>query len=258
MMPNTQESTERLQITGRYKYLLERLKTAELTYWSFVFEILFADEFELNGICLDYEVNINPSNDKSIDFIHHAEGDTKFLFELVRPAMSEILQTENNQRLYKDGVMLSTDHANEKLRPEAQTIRLQEELLEKVEKFPEPDNKIFSVIVVDCSNFHFGHFDQDDARISMYGVPNNPILLERWNGKRISGMLEKNYIKRNAPDFQRKITAVIFIPTLKPGKIFSEAKIVFNHFRSDQHKILFQSMASSLQPIKDIKWLWNI
>ncbi len=221
MITDVQESIERLRLTERYNYILDHLETSGSTNWPFVFEMLFADEFKLHGLYLNYEVNINPSNDKTIDFIYQAEGNTKFLFELVRPEMSEILQSEYDQKMYRDGVngvMLSSDNAKNKLRPEAQTIRLQEELLEKVEKFPEPDDKIFSVIVVDCSNFHFGHFDDDDASISMYGVPKNSILLERWNGKRILGMLEKNYTKRNAPDFQRKITAVVFVPMLQAKK----------------------------------------
>jgi hypothetical protein len=258
MIVDVQESIERLKHTGRYTYILDHIKTSELTNWPYVFEMLFADEFVLHGLYLDYEANINPSNDKTIDFIYHAEGKTKFLFELVRPEMSTILQSEYDQKMYRDDVddvMVSSDNANEKLRPEAQTIRLQEKLLEKVEKFPEPDDKNFSVIVVDCSNLHFGHFDDDDARISMYGLPKNPILLERWNGKRILGMLEKNYTKRNALDFQDKITAVVFVPMLQAKKMLNGAKITFNYLRTEQHRILFQSMSNDLYPISHIKWL---
>lgn len=258
MIADVQKSIERLRLTGKYSHILDHLGTPTSPSLPFIFELLFADEFVLFGLYPEYEGNINTSNGKRIDFIYRTEINTKFLFELVRPEMSEILQSEYDQKMYGDGdgVILSSDNANRYLRPEAQTIRLQEKLLGKVEKFPEPDDKNFSVIVVDCSNFHFGHFGDDDARISMYGVPQNPILLERWDGRRTFGLLEKDHPKQqDAFNFQRKVTAVVFVPILQATEMLKESKIIFNSLRSEHHRILFQNMCNNLQPIQHIKWL---
>ena len=254
-MGNIQESIERIKLTGNYKKLLDRLQSAESANQSFKFELLFANEFELNNISLLYEDNINPANNNTIDFVYQAGENAKILFELVRPEMSEVLQSEWEQNLYTDGVLLSSDNDDEKLRPEAQTIRLQEKLLEKVEKFPEPNDEYFSVIVMDCSNFHYGHFDDEDARISMYGVPKKPILLEQWNGKRILGMLEKEFTKKNVITFQRKISAVVFIQKLRTKNILSEAKIISNCLRTETHRILFQNKIDHLPPFNNVNWL---
>ena len=74
---------------------------------------------------------------------------------------------------------------DEHLRPEAQTIRLQEKILEKVGKLPEPDDAIFGLLVVDCTDIHSGMFDEEDCRMLIFGQTRLPQYQEYWRGNRI-------------------------------------------------------------------------
>lgn len=255
MITDIQETIERLKLTGKYKHILENVEKPTFPNLAFVFEMYFADEFTSYGHYLEYEENINQSNDKTIDFTYQARENVKFLFELVRPEMSEKLHSEYKQKLYRQGVTLSSNASNEWQRPEVQTIQLQEKIVDKVEKFPEPEDKFFSVIVVDCTNFHTGMFDDEDARMFMHGKTKKPHFQEYWNGEKSMGLLDSKHPAKNAPDFRRKVTAVIFIPELQAKNMISGAKIIFNSLRSKQHKTLFQDMSNEFQPISDLKWL---
>lgn len=132
-------------------------------------------------------------------------------------------------------VLLESGSPNPYLRPEAQTIRLQEKLLEKVEKFPAPVANIFSIIVVDCSSFRFGHFDGEDCRMVMYGKTRNAYLQELWDGDPIIGLLNDHYDKKGAKEFRERITAVIFVPDISIHDSFGKAFIVLNEHRPEDH-----------------------
>ena len=102
-------------------------------------------------------------------------------FELVSPKMSdELKRASAPAKTDVEGVsiysvLLESTHENQYLRPEALTIRMQEKLLEKVDKFPERTDYVFSTIVVDCSSFHFGRFDDEDCRMVIFGRHKTPI-----------------------------------------------------------------------------------
>ena len=111
---------------------------------------------------------------------------------------------------------------------------MQEKLLEKVEKFPEPAEAIFSTIVVDYSAFHFGHFDGEDCRMVLFGRTQNPYFQEYWNGKPIVGILHPGNNRRGAKEFRERVTAVVFIPE-KDVNLLDKAFVLMNVCRSESH-----------------------
>jgi hypothetical protein len=130
------------------------------------------------------------------------------------------------------------------LRPEALTIRMQEKLLEKVYKFPAPTDNIFSSIVVDCSSFHFGHFDGEDCSMVMFGRTQNLYFQEFWNGMSIKGLLDSRNNNRGAEEFRNRITSVIFVPK-KTSDLLDRAYLLLNVLRSSQHLEAFWSKISN-------------
>lgn len=200
---------------------------------SFLFELLFANTFENNGITLNYEVNVNSDTNTTIDFVHDDTDGTRLCFELVSPEMSEELKRGSAavktdiEGISTFSVLLESGHENQYLRPEALTIRMQEKLLEKADKFPEPRDDVFSIIVVDCSSFHFGHFDREDCRMVMFGRTQEPYLQEYWNNKPIQGILNPANNRRGADKFRKRITAVIFVQE-KEVAILDKAFLVLN------------------------------
>ena len=228
---------------------------------SFVFEALFANCLESSGIPLDYEVNVNANNNSSVDFCFQKREYGKFCFELLRPEMKDELKKEfetiDDQGFY--GISLSRDHEKEYLRPEAQTIYLQEKLLEKVDKFPAlQETDCYSTIVVDCSNIHFGHFDEEDCRMVMFGRTANPINQEEWlhHGKKhnILGLLEHGLKKRNAKAFREKVTSVIFIPEISLT-LLKDAYVTLNIHRVDSHQRRFKNTLLNMSPFQNLHWI---
>ncbi len=227
----------KLASSGRYSRLLSYVK--DPLPESFLFELLFANMAETN-IELRYEVNIRPDTNTSVDFVHDDSDGGRLCFELVSPEMSSQLKRETAPvKTDIEGVstwsaLLESGHENPHLRPEAQTIRMQEKLLEKVGKFPEPVETIFSIIVVDCSAFHFAHFDAEDCRMVLFGRTQNPYFQEYWNGKPILGILNPNNTSRGAKEFRQRITAVVFV-TEKHVQLFHKAFLLLNESRSQSH-----------------------
>src|SRR5271157_1704687 len=111
---------------------------------SFVFEALFAYVTARSGLKFQYEINVNPDNDTTVDFVHEEIHKYTLYCELLSPDLSDTLRAATEpistdmEGIKSWEVVLESNHPNEYLRPEAQTIRLQEKLLEKVEKFPAP------------------------------------------------------------------------------------------------------------------------
>ena len=111
---------------------------------------------------------------------------------------------------------------------------MQEKLLEKTDKFPEPTDAVFSIIVVDCSAFHFGHFDGEDCRMVLFGRTQNPYLQEYWNDRPIIGILNPDNNRRGVQEFRERISAVVFIPE-KDIQLLDKAFILLNVCRSESH-----------------------
>ncbi|HUJ16934.1 MAG TPA: hypothetical protein VL197_02990 [Nitrospirota bacterium] len=140
MDKRTEDIIAMLTRLGRYSRLFNSI--TDPIPQSFLFELLFANTLETNGVELNYEVNIRPSTKTSVDFVHDNNDGTRLCFELVSPEMSDQLKQGSApvkteiEGVSKWSVLLESGHKNPHLRPEAQTIRMQEKILEKVEKFP--------------------------------------------------------------------------------------------------------------------------
>lgn len=227
-----------LKKSGEYSRLINKVDNSLSP--SILFEILFANVLKSNGIPLDYEVNISPHNNSTVDFVHEGANGDRLCFELLSPEMSEELKRHCAPRktdlegISEYSVLLEGGHYNKHLRPEAQTIRMQEKLFEKVNKFPDPSNDIFSIIVVDCSSFHFAHFDGEDCRMVMFGRTKNLLLQECWDDMPIKGVLDDCNHSRGTKEFRERITSVIFIPE-QSINLLGKAFIALNECRSKEH-----------------------
>lgn len=240
-----QEIVDSLRDLGKFNSIVEKIDNTRPLPMSFVFEALFANSFVKNGIDLDYEKILPESGNSTPDFLYKSENGKKCCFELIRPEMSEELKIEcEPEPTEVDGVytweaLLDGRPPQQHLRPEAFTIRMQEKLLEKVEQLPTSSNEIFSFVVVDCFNFHFGHMDDEDFRMVMWGKTITPEFQEYWEGNRIQGLLEKDYDRRNANIFRERITGVIFVPDIKLDPL-DGAYLALNNLRPKEHlDILF-------------------
>jgi len=120
-----------LKRLGRYSFIVEQLEAEpHKVPASFIFEALFAHLLESNGTELRYEANINPDNDSTVDFIHEPENEV-LAFELLSPDISSELKKETIPHEVIEGVELweadlTSRHENPFLKPEAQTLRMQE------------------------------------------------------------------------------------------------------------------------------------
>lgn len=191
MKRQLRELIELLRATGRYKALVEKLESADWPPRSFIFEAIFASKFEAANHALRYEASVNKSSTESMDFVYPATGAPRVCFELVSPRVSDAVRLASGPHpttipgLDVEETFLHSADPDEHLRPEAQTIRLQEKILEKVGKLPEPDDAIFGLLVVDCTDIHSGMFDEEDCRMLIFGQTRLPQYQEYWRGNRI-------------------------------------------------------------------------
>ncbi len=212
-----------LRNLGRYSDLLIRYAqdNEDRSIW---FEMVFAYWLEDSGIIPEYEKNVNPENNKSVDFAFLFHG-VSYNLELVRVEHSDAVMEHIQAQQAADSIfhsyelLISSDHNNPYFRTAAQLIRLQEKILEKVDKFGLPSNKVLSIIIVDCTNIHSGRIDDDDVRIIAFGLAMNPVWQEFWNGKRLKGLFEADFTARNSKELRKKISAIIFLSELKPGAL---------------------------------------
>jgi hypothetical protein len=242
----------------RYSRLLNSI--SEPVAQSFLFELLFANALEASGFELSYEVSVRLGTNATVDFVHDESDGTRLAFELVSPEMSNQLKAESApietdiKGVSTWSVALDGDHHNPHLRPQAQTIRMQEKLLEKVDKFPEPAEVIFSTIVVDCSAFHFGQFDGEDCRMVLFGRTQNSYFQEYWNSKPIMGILNPDNNRRGAKEFRERITAVMFIPE-KDVDLFDKAYLLMNVCRPESHLRAFWSKLKSSAVLGKLRYV---
>ena len=253
-----QKIVDSLRESGKFNSIVNKIETTRPLPMSFVFEALFANSFLKNGLDLDYEENLPESGNSHPDFLYRSEDGKRCLFELIRPEMSEELKIEcepeatDVEGVYTWEALLHGRHPQQHLRPEALTIRLQEKLLEKVEQLPSQSNEIFSFVVVDCSNFHFGHIDDEDCRMVMWGKTMTPEFQEYWEGHRIQGILEEDYNRRNADVFRERITGVIFVPDIKLDPL-DGAYLALNNLRPKDHLNILFDVFKSKETFKTLR-----
>lgn len=228
------EIIEFLEQTGKHVQLL--IKWHDRNDGEIRFEVLFAYWCEKRGLSLNYEVNVNPDNDKTVDFNFITNNDVTVNLELVRPDLNKGIKEQLTGDVLQ-GYILTSDHKNPDFRTCAQHIKLQWSLLEKVEKFPEYSENTINIIVVDCSNIHAGMFDNHDLGMTMYGYPGNPVWQEYWDGKKLIGMWEQGYNQRGSKIFCDRISVVIFVPKQKI-ELLEEALTGLNPLKSKEHRQL--------------------
>ncbi len=251
---------EELSILNRFNKLLAKLNECYSPADSFIFEALFAYVTAKSDLNFQYEINVNPTNETTVDFVYQENSNYKLCCELLGPDMSDTLKKATEPRdtdtegIKTWEVLLEGNHQNEHLWPQAQTIRLQEKLLEKVVKFPVPSDTVFCTIVVDCTQFHFGHFDPDDCRMVMYGKTKVPESQEFWENSPILGLLNPALTKKYAEDFRNKITAVIFIPKLETD-LLNNGFLILNHLRSHHHLQAFWTTLRQYEVFHRLKCL---
>jgi hypothetical protein len=243
-----------LRETGRYPTLVRNLESADWPARSFIFEAIFAGKFEAAKCPLRYEASVNRSSTESMDFAYPATGTPRVCFELVSPRMSDPLRRNYGPHatpipgLLVEGASLSGDDPDEHLRPEAQTIRLQEKVLEKVGKLPEPADDVFAVLVVDCTDINFGMLDQEDCRMLMFGRTRFAPAQEFWRGARVRGLLEETNTSRGATLLRERASAVILVTEIAwdplPGSF-----LVLNNLRSHTHVAGLRGELRQLPPI---------
>jgi len=66
--------------------------------------------------------------------------------------------------------------------------------------------------------------------MEMFGVTQEPLLQEYWEGQPIKELLDPALNKRGAEQFRSKISSVIFIPKISI-EFFVKSYIVFNIYR---------------------------
>lgn len=218
---------------GKYHEIAKNISTVNAQRASYIFELLFAYELECAGLELQYEVNINNSG-KTVDFVYETDG-KKLSFELVSPDENDVVKklSKPDANGFYGSVRASNDTGcgtsgkpstskeSEHFRPEADTIRAQEKLLDKVDKFPEPADDLFSLIVMNCHRLKSGIFDPDDARMICFGAAKEPVNQEDWKNGRIKGIFENDHPLAKAKEFRRKVSAVIFVPKLKKSMLMN-------------------------------------
>ncbi len=210
-----------LRKLGRFPDLLGRY-AGDKTDRSIWFEMVFAYWLEDRGIALEYEKEVNPESHKSVDFAASIEG-TAVHLELVRIEHSDEVREHIEAQRQADtlfqsyGLLLNSDHKNPYFRTAAQLIRLQEKVLEKVEKFGEPSHQSISLVVVDCTNIHEGMLDDEDVRMAAYGRARAPEFQEYWGDAQLRGLFDPEFGARHADTLRQGVGGIVFVPELEPG-----------------------------------------
>lgn len=228
------EIIEYLENSGKHSQLLSKWR--ETGDNDIRFEVLFAYWCEKHDLSLNYEVNVNSDNEKTVDFNLVTNNNVTVNLELVRPDLNKGIRDQLSGDVLQ-GYILTSDHRDPNFSTCAQNIKLQWALLKKAEKFPPCSNTTINIIVADCSNVHGGMFDSDDLGVTMYGYPGNPAYQEFWDGNKLIGMWEEGYNQRGAEDFNNKISAVIFVPKQKI-ELLDKGLTALNPLHSTQHRQL--------------------
>ncbi|MFA0715874.1 hypothetical protein AB4622_07635 [Vibrio splendidus] len=231
----------------RYKPLVTRWKQRNDP--DIGFELLFANQCESNGIELGYEKVVNDT-EKSIDF--QAEVDDFVVnFELHRVGLNEGIRELKRKNELK-GYSIESDANEPHFRTAAQIIKLQWGLLEKVDKFKKPENGTINLLCIDCTNVHAGMLDEHDVAITMWGKPYHPFWTEKWEGKKLLGILEDGYNQRGYKKFRECISAVIFIPKQK-AILLNGGYVALNNFQPKEHREATIKALKQLNGFESIK-----
>lgn len=212
---------ELLSTKSNYNKLLKSLFSSNdlHEFNSYVFESLFAYDFESREHPLLYEVKQMEFGNSSIDFCYELSVSKKIYFELrniqqkkfITDFIEHQLSNTNQYEILLDG-------ADEKL----ETIRLQNLILSKCQKddgepikFGHVNANNLNFIVVNISELHLGGIDDADCVLTLYGDR----CMNPFYRRGIFGMWQK---LNDKPTVEEK-----------------EYSVRFQHFRNTIHGVMF-------------------
>ncbi len=216
---------ELLYTANKYGRLLRSLFSSKdiLEFNSYVFEALFAYDFESNGHALSYEVKQLISGGSSIDFCYDFDEKRKLYFELRLLMQSAWIRSSIESQL-KSYNSWSLELGGEDQRDEV--IRLQRLVLEKCQdesgrpiKFREVNEGVYNFVVVNVSEIQLTMFDRWDCLLATYGDAGFPFYYRLG----VFGLFQQL-----SPDV---------------SDIEAELNARFQHFRETIHGVLFVRFA---------------
>lgn len=215
------EKLELLFDVGNYNKLFKALFSSnELNeFISYVFEVLFAHDFQSKNQSLLYEVKQLSDSNSSIDFCYKVDDQKTINFELrlikQRRHITNSIKAQLNMSQTFEIELNGEDEKDD-------TVRIQNLILSKCQKddgtpvkFSEPKEGLYNFIVINLSEIHLGMIDRYDCILSMYGDSSVPPHCRRG----IFGMWQS---LSDSPSDKEK-----------------EINDKFNHFRNTIHGILF-------------------
>jgi hypothetical protein len=225
---NFRKKLELLSNSKRYDKLLRTLFSSNdiNEFNSYVFEVLFAYDFESNGRELVYEIKQVSESNSSIDFCYSLDNRTKLYFELRLIKQRErITQSMESQLKNRGSYEILLDGSDER----SETVRLQNLILGKCQdengkpiKFREAIEEIFNFIVVDVSELHLTMVDEGDCYLAMYGDAGVPVLYRRGVFGLCQQMQKDSEDKENKyyqkfQHFRETIHGAMFVKHVKNG-----------------------------------------
>jgi hypothetical protein len=166
---------ELLAVSDGYNKLLKSIFASNdlSEFNSYVFEVLFAYDFESRKQNLVYEVNQNPEKSTTVDFCYKFNSKTDINFELryiqQRAGITNTIEEQLSNTQSFEILLGGEDQRKE-------TIRLQNLIISKCQgkdgtpiKFRNPSEHTINFIAVNISELHLGMIDKHDCMLSLYG-----------------------------------------------------------------------------------------
>ena len=222
-----------LNNTNRYGRLLRSLFSSKdlAEFNGYVFEALFAYDFESKGQALNYEVKQLPSGNSSIDFCYSLDDKRKVYFEL-RLVMQRAWVTAFEQSQLKTYNHFQIELGGNDQKEEI--IRLQNILLNKCQdatgvpiKFRDVSEGIYNFMVVNISEIQLTMFDEWDALLAAYGDPGVPLfyrlgLFGLFQNLNVNSNGNEEDLHKKSKHFRETICGILFVKFSRSnfGKIY--------------------------------------
>lgn len=226
-----QTKLELLAARGNYKELLKSLFSSNdlSEFNSYVFEVLFAYDFESNNKTLIYEVNQAPSECSSIDFFYHNDN-IKIYFELRLIQQRNWITTQIKSQLAVNNFCETLLNGNDET---DEAIRIQNLILSKCQTSDGKPTKFYTVkdgtlnfIVLNISELHLGMIDKADCFLPMYGDKNIHFLYRRgifgmWQSSPLYNSEIEQKLYEKFRHFRETIHGVLFVRYVKGSGYFN-------------------------------------
>lgn len=166
-----------LSNAGRYNKLIKSLLSSKdrKEFNTYVFEVLFAYDFESKGRPLNYEVKQIQGLGTSIDFLYHAKNGIRMYFELRQVYQKKCLADSIKSQLNKKGMYEVIQNGQDE---QNEIVRLQNLILSKCQdrdgnpikfRITSQDVNDYNIIAAYVSDLILGMMDKHDCVLTMYG-----------------------------------------------------------------------------------------